>query len=258
MNAENVPQVGTAYEPADYIERLLADAELFSVAVVAGPLDAPVAACPGWDLEQLTRHMAHIHRWATHCVEHGERPAEGTIAEPAAGLDGPALATWLLDGAATLAHALRTTDPQQPTWHPFPVPLVTSVWARRQAHETSVHRWDAQHAVGDADGIDPAFAGDGIDEFFTIALPRTVIREQIAPPAGSVHVHCTDVDGEWLAWFDDDGYHVIPEHRKGDAALRGPAEQVLLALYHRDGDRSDLSPVGDSAVLDAWFNLPGL
>ncbi len=242
----------------DFAERLLADANRFADAVTTGPLDSPVTGCPGWDLEQLTRHLAYVHRWARHSVEHAERPAEGVIAEPEAGVDAEYLANWLREGAGDLGAALRSAGPDAPTWHPFPVNNVTGVWARRQAHETSMHRWDAQHAVGTADAIDAAFASDGIDEFFTIALPRTVVREQLTPPAGSVHVHCTDIDGEWLAWFDHDGYHVVAEHRKGDAALRGPAEQLLLALYHRDGDRSELSPVGDDAVLNAWFHLPGL
>jgi uncharacterized protein (TIGR03083 family) len=260
VNTENTrAQNETAQNIAGaYVDRLLVDADRFAAAVTTGPLDAPVAGCPGWDLEQLTRHMAHVHRWARHCVEHAERPAKGVIAEPEPGVDAAFLANWLREGASNLGAALRSADPESPTWHPFPVAKVTSVWARRQAHETSIHRWDAQHAVGTADPIDAAFASDGIDEFFTIALPRTVVREHLTPPVGSVHVHCTDVEGEWLAWFDDDGYHVVAEHRKGDAALRGPAEQLLLALYHRDGDRSELSPIGDEDVLTAWFELPGL
>ena len=260
MNTENTP-AGTT--PAgnvahDYVERLLADADRFADAVLTGPLDSPVSGCTGWDLEQLTRHMAYTHRWAQHCVEHAQRPADGVIAEPEAGVDATLLASWLRQGAGDLGAALRSADPHSPTWHPFPVTKVTGVWARRQAHETSIHRWDAQHAVGTADPIDAAFASDGIDEYFNVALPRTVIRDRLATPAGSVHVHCTDIDGEWLAWFDDDGYHLVAEHRKGDAALRGPAEQLLLALYQRDGDRSDLSPVGDEAVLNAWFQPLGL
>jgi uncharacterized protein (TIGR03083 family) len=242
----------------DYVDRLLADTERFSAAVTTGPLDAPVSGCPGWDLEQLTRHMGYVHRWARYCVERAERPAEGTIAEPTAGVDAAFLANWLREGATELGAALLTADPESPTWHPFPVPRVTGVWPRRQAHETSIHRWDAQHAVGAPEPIDAAFASDGIDEFFTIVLPRTIVRDQLQPPVGSVHVHCTDVEGEWLVWFDDDGYHLVAEHRKGDAALRGPAEPLLLALYHRDGDRSQLSPIGDEAVLNSWFQIPGL
>ncbi len=259
MNAENTsPKNTSPYQPGEYVDKLLIDVDRFATAVMTGPLDAPISGCPGWNLDQLSRHMAYVHRWARHCAEHGERPEEGQIAQPELDVDAATLAAWLLDGADALARVLRTADPESPTWHPFPVPCVTGVWPRRQAHETSIHRWDAQHAVGAADPIDAAFASDGIDEFFNIALPRTVVRESLTPPVGSVHVHCTDVDGEWLAWFDDDGYHVVPEHRKGDAALRGPAEQLLLALYHREGSRSDLSPVGDESVLNAWFQLPGL
>lgn len=265
MNAENNPAENMThgpyelpFQPDEYVDRLLSDVDRFAAAVTTGKLDAPVAGCPGWDLAQLTRHLSSVHRWARHCVVHAERPADDVIAEPEPDADAEFLATWLLEGGRALADALRAADPTAATWHPFPVPAVTGVWARRQAHETSIHRWDAQAAVGAPDPIDPAFASDAIDEFFTIALPRTIARDQVTPPVGSVHVHCTDVNGEWLAWFDDDGYHLVAEHRKGDAALRGPAAQLLLALYQRDGDRSELSPIGDEAVLNAWFKLPGL
>ena len=79
-------------------------------------------------------------------------------------------------------------------------------------------------------------------------------------PSGSFHVHCTDVPGEWLVTTDDDGALVVRrEHAKGDAALRGPAEAILLRLWDRPGARAgELDVVGDAAVADAWLALPGM
>lgn len=241
-----------------YADSVAADAELFAAAVRTGPLDAPVSGCPGWDLRTLTDHMGYIHRWARHAAAHGERPTDtaGFHADPDATAD--ELAAWLLDGAGALTDALRRLDPAAPTWHPFLVERVAGVWPRRQAHETSVHRWDAEHAVGPTTPIDPDLASDGIDEFFEVTHPRALTRERAAPPAGSLHVHCTDAHGEWLVLYDDAGYHLHREHAKADAALRGPAEQILLALYHRDHDVDALSPVGDPAVLAGWLGAPGL
>ena len=49
-----------------------------------------------------------------------------------------------------------------PTFLPAPSPL--AMWARRQAHETSIHRCYAESATGATTGFDPTFAADGIDE----------------------------------------------------------------------------------------------
>ena len=52
---------------------------------------------------------------------------------------------------------------------------------------------------------------------------------------------------------------IIREHRKGDAALRGPAEAILLKLWNRDTPRNhELSPVGDESVLAAWLGMAGM
>src|SRR5690606_16527072 len=118
------------------------------------------------------------------------------------------LADWFREGATELVEALGGLDPGAPTWHPFTVARVASVWPRRQAHETAMHRGDAQAAVGEPDPIDPELASDGIDEYFEVAIPRLIERERLAVPASSFHVHCTDVDGEWLVWSDGGEYRM--------------------------------------------------
>lgn len=172
--------------------------------------------------------------------------------------DAGVAADWMRTGAARLAETLRSLDPDAPTWHPFPVEQVASFWPRRQAHETAMHRWDAERAVGRPAAIDPELASDGIDEYFEIVIPRLVARDAIALPAGSVHLHCTDVHGEWLIRADDDGFQMIRAHQKGDAALRGPAASILLRLWGRESDKTgELEPIGDGSVLDAWLAIGG-
>jgi len=239
-----------------YIEHLLADTSLFATAVRTGDLGAPVAACPGWDLRQLTAHQGVIHRWARHCAANAAPPESRDAFEPFPDLDAEALAAWLTDGAYQLVTVLSSIDLDGPTWHPFPVAKLGRVWPRRQAHETSVHRWDAEHCGGATTAIDPELASDGVDEYFDLVLRRHAGRQSISLPTGSLHLHCTDTLGEWFVTIDDAGYHLERTHKKGDAALRGPAEALLLRLWNRDGDRLDeLSPVGDTAVLDDWLTL---
>jgi uncharacterized protein (TIGR03083 family) len=238
-----------------YLSHLNADVERFAAAVRRGPLDAPVIGCPGWDLRQLTAHMGVIHRWARHCAANAAPPASRDQYQPDPAFDADALADWLVSGGGTLVDVLRTIDLDGPTWHPFVAAKLGRVWPRRQAQETSIHRWDAEHATGPTTPIDPKLASDGIDEYLDLMMRRLVQRESVTLPAGSLHLHCTDTHGEWLISLDG-GFELERAHAKGAAALRGPAEALLLRLWNRDTDRADeLSPVGDEGVLEAWLAL---
>jgi len=240
-----------------YLDHLAADSERFAVVLETAAVDAPIAACPGWDILRLAEHIGQIHRWAKFCVDNGRPPTADD--PPMQAFEPDRAADWLREGAARLADALRGLDPAGPTWHPFPVDRVGAVWPRRMAHETAMHRWDAEQAAGvDAD-LDADLASDGIDEYFELAVPRLIAREHVAVPDGSLHLHCTDVDGEWLVWSEDGDYRMIRAHQKGDAALRGPATPMLLRLWGRDGGRGDeLSPIGDEQVLANWLALSGM
>ena len=116
----------------------------------------------------------------------------------------------------------------------------------------SVHRWDAEHAVGATTPIDPELASDGIDEHLDLVMRR----DRRAPRAGTAACTCIapTPHGEWLVAVDGADYRLVRAHEKGDAALRGPAEPLLLRLWRRRSDRLDeLSPVGDEAVLASWL-----
>jgi uncharacterized protein (TIGR03083 family) len=246
------------HDPTWYLRHFAADAERFATAADTGPLDAEIVSCPGWTLVHLAEHLGQIHRWANFCAVNA-RPPSADEAAALESFDPTRVGNWYRDCVAELMATLETLEPDAPTWHPFPVERVARVWPRRQAHETAMHRWDAERAIGVDAVLDPELASDGIDEYFEIVIPRLVKRESIAVPEGSLHVHCTDVDGEWLVWSEDGDYRMKRAHEKGDAALRGPAEAILLRLWGRTSELSaDLSPVGDESVLDAWLALAGM
>jgi uncharacterized protein (TIGR03083 family) len=240
-------------DPEWYLAHIAADAERFAAAVRSGPLDSPIGACPGWDLRQLTAHMGVVQRWATHCATHAEAPESREGFQPDPEADADALAEYLLTGTTALLAVLREIDLDAPTWHPFATDMIGRVWPRRQAHEISVHRWDAQHAVGATDPIDPPLASDGVDEHLDLML-RRIVETGKRTPGGTLHLHCTDTEGEWLLSADGDRFDLVRAHQKGDAALRGPAETLLLRLWKRDTERSaELSPVGDESVIVSWL-----
>ena len=112
--------------------------------------------------------------------------------------------------------------------------------------------------MGATTSIDAALASDGVDEYFGVMLPRLLEREQLPLPDSSLHVHCTDVAGEWLVQRGDDGQlDVRREHAKGDAALRGPAAALLLRLWGRTQADDGIDVVGDEAAAAGWLALGG-
>jgi hypothetical protein len=82
--------------------------------------------------------------------------------------------------------------------------------------------------------MDPALASDGIDEFLEFFAGHAGQAKPDDPLGGSVHLHCTDVAGEWFVVDGADGALVVTrEHAKGDCAMRGPASDLIFALWRR-------------------------
>jgi uncharacterized protein (TIGR03083 family) len=166
-----------------------------------------------------------------------------------------ALAAWVADGTAALLDQLAATTPETETWTWYPEDQTVGFWARRMAHETLVHRWDAERGAGvPTEAMDPALAADSIDEMLDVfvGLARVLFE---APGRGeSAHLHCTDTAGEWLITFPATAERVLTrEHAKGDVAFRGTAEALILFLWGRDG--GPVETIGDQAVADRWREL---
>lgn len=228
--------------------------------LIPGNLDAVVPDCPGWTLRDLVEHLGGVHRWAQEGITTGRAPDRSSTdpAPDAPPHDPDALARWFGDGAIALAHVLDTTDPDAPAWMPFRVERPTvGVWLRRQTHETSVHRWDAESAIGAPGPIEATLAADGIDEYFDLVLARRVDRDGITLPAHSLHVHCTDTPGEWFVQVVEGTTSVLREHRKGDAVLRGRAQDLLLTLWGRTVPDGSVEVLGDADAAAAWLALGG-
>lgn len=248
----NAPGRPTSIE---YLAQMRADASRIAEVLTVGPVDAAVEACPGWTVGDLVGHLGGVHRWATYAVLHGERPPAASSGSRVDS-DGPDLGTWLVEGAETLADTLGPLADDAPAWNPFGTPQVTAFWPRRQAHETMVHRWDVEAAVGDTTPLPPELASDGIDELFEVIVPRNAGRGSVVLPTESLHVHCTDVPGEWLLWTEDGQLSMRREHAKGAAAVRGPAESLLLLLWGRTDVLDEaIDVVGDVDVAARWSRL---
>jgi len=231
-------------EPGQYLDAIRSNATALVDAATAAGLGASVPSCPDWTVADLLAHVGRVHRWAA--GNSVRSPDDGFWAGDEIQIPEPdARAGWVRDGVEPLMFALdRSAD--EPAWTFVPPPTL-GFWQRRQAQETTMHRIDAQLAAGTVDPIDPALAADGIDELLWL-LPR---RPWVGPITGNgetVHLHCTDIEGEWVIAFAPDGLQVERVHAKGDLAVRGSASDLLLWCSGRAGVES-LDVFGDAALL---------
>jgi len=228
------------------IERLRADGQRLMEAAETD-LSAAVPSCPGWDNEKLLSHTARV--WAMlslHVSRRVSEPLDRSLV-PQPGDDG--LASFAADQLETLLGVLSEVDPAEPMWT-WGADQSAAFYLRRAHQETLIHRIDAELAVDAVTAVPAEDALDGLDELFTV-LYRSV-RDA---PQGSLHLHRTDGDGEWmLKARPGGGVEVRHEHAKGDAALRGPAADLLLVMWARRG-YGQLESFGDSEVVDAWIAL---
>lgn len=248
------------HSPAvDFVDHLRRDIDRLAAVIADSDLTLAVPHCPGWDLHRLAVHVGNVHRWATQAA-HLAAPPPSRPADPDTGVE---LGGWLRSGGDALIDVLQSLDPLQPTWHPFPTDQIAGVWPRRMAHETAIHRVDAElsadrGASQAASAIDAELASDGIDEYFGVMVAGAAQRRGLQLPASTLHVHCTDVHGEWLVWAKGSSVNVQREHAKGDVALRGPASSLLLALWGRTWSDQEVEVLGDTAAGHAWLTVGGV
>lgn len=242
----------------DYLASIASDSERARRALDANR-DRAIPWSDSWTVQDCVQHVGAVHHVVSKVI--AGRPtadfgAFGSLDIPDA--EDPALGEWVADGTSRLLEQLRTVAPDEECWSWWPEGRTPAFWARRMAHETVVHRWDAESgAGGPPTPIEPALAADGVDEFLDVFVGMTRFRNK-APGAGeTAHVHCTDTDGEWLITFPDTGARELRrEHAKGDVAFRGPAEGLLLFLWGRvDPAAAGVEVIGDDTVVSRWREL---
>lgn len=228
---------------------------LAALAADAGPT-APVPTCPAWDANALLAHQAMVHRWATAIVTGTDPDDVPTQTELRSHAD---LAAYYREGLAALVDALSTApeDLDVMTFLKDP-PAPRHFWARRQAHETTVHALDAQAALlgrvptTEEAGVPTDVAADGLDEllrgFYTRGKSKLFDGTEY-----TFVVQPTDLDRRWVVRVAerltvDDGDDA-PVPAEPGAVLRGATAALYLALWNRG---SDIHVEGDAGVATAW------
>ncbi len=213
-----------------------------------------VPSCPGWDVVRLAGHVGRVHRMAAQVVQKqlAAPPAKGDIESVP---DDPhRMDAYLLRGLARLLETLRAAPKGSPAWNMTGHNQNAAFWPRRMAFETAVHRADAELAMGTpVTPLAAPLAVDGVDEFLALMPGRVLGNQPNANLGGTLHLHATDADGEWMISLQDGELRVEHSHGKGDAAVRGTASDLLLAVWNRlplSGDRFER--FGSPQVISAF------
>ncbi|AGS67920.1 maleylpyruvate isomerase family mycothiol-dependent enzyme [Streptomyces collinus] len=245
-------------ETAEFLTTLDREGRLLAAAAAEAGTDAKVPTCPEWQVADLLRHTGAVHRWAAALVADGHTAPRPLGDGP--DLDGAGLVAWYRDSHRLLVDTLAGAPADLECWtfHPAPCPSPLAFWTRRQAHETAVHRYDAESARGGtASPIDAGFAADGIDELLRgfHARPRSRVRTE-RPRVLRVRAVDAGADAVWTVRLSTEP-PVASRDAAGDAKaeLIGPAERLYLALWNREAVPS---VTGDRSLATLWRETSGI
>lgn len=231
-------------------------------------MSAAIPTCPGWTVADLVAHQGMVHRWAASNLrlDGANIPSKTEILQdvPTEGL-----LAWFRVGVDELLDTFAATPPDVAAMvflNDAPAPR--AFWARRQAHETTIHSIDAlaaglgRYPTAEEAGVDHDLALDGIDELLRGFFTRG--RSGLAEDRPlRIAVQPTDADRGWLLHARPEGivtdrvtHGVPPTTAPGgsaaDAVFSGTAAQLYLGLWNRG---TEITSAGRTDVLDRWHQV---
>lgn len=241
-------------DPAGHQRELLGhEIERISELLRTADLDHAVPHLGRWKVRDVAAHLGGVHRWADRIVTERSQAGPGFKKSK---LTGTELLDWFDQGAAELIATFAANDATDncPNFNPGS-PKTVGWWLRRQLHETTVHRWDIEQALGLITPIDLAAAADGVDEFLDVfvrtrgkqTLSTTLVLSTVQPERS-----WTLTPAAKAARID------VSAGDTADAAATvcGPADQLLLSLWGRlTVEQTDLKIAGDSTVAACMLTL---
>lgn len=232
---------------SDLVAELERQGQALGSAAAHAGVDADVPTCPTWTVADLVAHIGKVHRWATSHIREPVKTGQHSLAKaPKQGL-----LDWYAEGHVALVDALRQAPADVKSWTFLPAPSPVEFWARRQAHETAIHRADADSARGARPDYDPGFAADGVAELIDGFFTRNggSLRSE---EARTLLVRLDDDDRVWHITIGPEGRE-ISHDRAGvaEAEIRAPSSHMYLFLWNRL-PRDAVQVSGDESVLDLW------
>ena len=239
----------------EHVEALVRSGAALREAAAAAGLDAKVPTCPAWDVTKLVIHQGMVHRWAAANLRRDrDHDTAASQAQARAAAD---LLGWYSDGLAALVGTVHATaEDAKAMVFLNDAPPPRRFWARRQAHETTIHSVDAISAAlgrwpaaSDVD-IDPRVAADGIDELLTGFITRGKGKLHAAAPY-TVLVRAEDTGHAWTVRISDGPVVTTPGEpgEPPDVEFGGTAVQLYLSLWNR---ADEITTNGRPDIVEQW------
>jgi uncharacterized protein (TIGR03083 family) len=225
-----------------------------------GALPQPVPSCPDWTVGDLVRHLGSVYRRIRSNAGSGDTnqpwPPGVLTPDDAPEPADPQVIAWFRNELRQLDAFLEALDADAPTWNWAPQSRVAAFWHRRMAHETAIHRWDAQTAVGLPEPLESKLAGDTVAEVLDTMLPAGR-RRHTADVTGIVHLAAVDLGQDWTLRLRGQGISVLDTNTLLDddahparAVANGTASDLALAMWGRVAF-DVLDTAGDESLLEA-------
>ncbi|KUN39796.1 hypothetical protein AQJ30_09040 [Streptomyces longwoodensis] len=246
------PSTGAGWTKEQWLRSFRSEAARFSASVDPTRLDAAVPSCPGWTVYDLIAHVAGVYRWHR---QHLQRRTASTPRHerPQVPAHMPVLTWWQREFTA-MEQELDAVSPTEPAWNWAGRPPVALFWHRRMAHETALHRWDAENALGVRHSVDSTLWTDGVTEVLDTFLPGGR-NAGIAGPTGTVALTATDTGAHWRIAVRESGVLLAPRADvpgagpAPDCTAEGTTEDLLLVLWGRATAADRLRVQGDATLL---------
>jgi uncharacterized protein (TIGR03083 family) len=219
---------------------------LANAAEKTGP-EAEVPTCPAWCVRDLVQHQGEVHRWAAAIVRDSLSSPE---VAPPEWPDDDELVPWFRQGCDELVDVLGNADAGVECFAFLPAPSPLVFWARRQAHETGIHRVDAEAAAGTLTPFPVDLAADGIEEmvFGFASRSRSKLR---SPSPRTVALQATDAGQSWVVRIGPESVEASRGEAAADCTVRAGASDLFMLLWNRV-PRSVAGVQGDDTLLDLW------
>jgi uncharacterized protein (TIGR03083 family) len=228
-----------------YLDELERQGRLLLESARQPALQAGVPSCPGWSVARLLGHTTKVHHWASSILRGGQQDAFEFNAPE----DGELFEVYDA-GLREVLGQLRATTDRLVVWTMTPAQSAKLFWARRLAHETAIHRVDAQLAAGlGVQGFDPEFAADGIDELLT----GPAARFDRSGLSGDRTISLTPLDfnASWTLSIGPEQLSCSPTAvDDADLSVLGLASDLYRWVWNRGDD--DVALHGDLTLADRW------
>jgi uncharacterized protein (TIGR03083 family) len=201
------------------------------VDAASGSLAEEVPSCSGWNVRDLVSHVAQVYEHKIACTALGRFPDPWPPEWPA---DRDPI-EWFGDAHRRLLQMFETSGSTTPSATWWPADQTVGFWARRMAHETAVHRTDAELAIGAPTPVDAELAVDGVDEVLLLMLAGDWSDEPDDAATGQ-RVAISTGGRTWDVRLGRESVSIAENGRAGDAALGGNPSDVLLWLWGRFPD----------------------